>query len=470
MKALTSVLAALLAIGFWCLTGQADVTGNFGLQVSFTPLPCKDLRGFNIPGISHQPCESVLLQFDFETEVNIAFTMSGFTLGFHSHAGATGLEDIILTLAGTLGMLDIIDFIVFAQPFGVVSIPLGCAIGIDCEDEIPTCYEDAPGSDVCHAFFVRQELEFSLPDLCSLFGFSCRGTRLTNLVLLEDVHFPTPGAAKPSGAIYTPQSQSFGFGDLITLSGQTPNGITATGQTSFCTAQAGTQIKKHGFALSINPDCAWGQQTLSARPPLFFDFESFSVRGIPLSRGITLDVLVECASSTGLLCAFASTLVLTKTQLFDQLSLTTSFTGSPFVAGGFSISSLTVVASGVPLLVSIAVNPSTLALNSLSATANFIVNPDTNPANLRIVAVGNPAITAFEVQLSAKRSGFTFFGNVHYGLDAMSKSFDFDRLTLGIHALAGIVVADANVILAERTLTPESALLLGGNFEVSVAF
>jgi len=220
----------------------------------------KDGNQIIIGPLGDQPCESTVFKVDFETDLNIDVTISGLTMGIHSHAGVTGFEDVILSFATTLGALDIKDEFVFAQPFKWDVLADG--------QVLPVCVEDSPGSGQCDLLFVKKRVEASI---------SLGGVTFSNVAMIEDTTFPKPCVAgmvsngcyedfaghafkyfKLQTDSYEAGDQHFGFGDLLTIEGQTPSGITVTGETGICVSTSNNKIKKHEWDESVNRQCVGG--------------------------------------------------------------------------------------------------------------------------------------------------------------------------------------------------------------------
>lgn len=526
-KFLAIALAFFTILGLWAATSKADVTGSWAVRLSLDPIQCQYLDPVHrIIGFPDQPCEKTIWKMDFETNLNINITVSGLTLGLHAHAGVTGFEDFILSFATTLGALEIRDLFIFAQPYATVLI---CsAVGPDgvCDDDtgdvvinsIPTCIVDFDG--VCNTLFVKKRVDMSI---------ALGGVTFTNLAMFEDVTFPqycfeTPGLLPleftlnvpredsfpffvNAGCVlanlkgidvpsnYEAQSQTFGFGDVITLSGQTPSGITVTSITGICAEQLANTIKKHGWAFKVDEDCIGNENV--AKPPFFFSFEKLFIEGIPLASDLTLDVAVECGSIFGSAeigaffpCVAAPTITITGGPIFNTISLTTAVQNP---LGSSSVSGVNVRAAGGPVLFIGQFGGTTCDIATLCGfllQANFTLNPDTNPASLRIRLLRNfqvffpflnPALTpgfegllAFsfaDFRLTVRRAGLTFFADLDLDFNAgPPATFNFDDLHMGVTAEAGVVTVQGEVFIEEGGTDPESSFMLGSNIQLTVNF
>ena len=471
-------------IGMSSPPALADVTGSFRLEVGFGPLDCRYLALLDpITGepapFGDQPCEGTVFKFDVQTEISFYITVSGLTAGLHTHTGATGFEDIIISFATTLGALDIADTFVFAQPF---------ADGILITARtVPVCLEEELGSGICPLLFVKKRVEMAL---------SLGGMTLSNLTMFEDVAFPNycrdafvgdldasfydlfgcvpPVKGVDTGLTYSAQSQQFGFGDVITLEGQTPSGITVIASTGICAEQLINATKKHAWPYSVNRDCYGGVQSPSVKPPLLFSFESLRLEGIPVAQGLSADAHVRCGSIQGSAeagsffpCAFEGVWTLQGSPLFDSLTLTL---GAFDPLGAGTLEDIELQASGGPMSLLLRLSPSGLSPTFVFFTATFPLNPDTYPGELRLRVQGVPSLVGFDLRLRVWRAGLRLEAELGYDVNPLTQSIDFDRLTVSAQAEAGTTNLDASITVLEGGTDPETAFLLGGSLGLGVNF
>lgn len=245
-KILSVLLAAFMVVGLASFMTKADVTGSFEIRVTIEPIECGSLPFVSITPTPTPPvnCEATLQKSDVETAININWTISGLTLGLHSHAGFTGLEDVILSLQAVLGALNISDEFIFAVPFGTDLLTITNPITAQVHKQ-KVFTKINPGD----LLFYKKRVTASI---------SIAGITLTNLAEFGDVNFPDP--SKPQPPSYTAKDQNFAFGDALTLEGQTVSGITVRSITGICLdTQKKEKIKKHSFLGKLNPDCAGGR-------------------------------------------------------------------------------------------------------------------------------------------------------------------------------------------------------------------
>ena len=435
-KILSIALVALLAFGFYSATTKADVTGSFGLNILYMPIDCESVavrdkvRDVVVP-LADQPCEKTLVKFDFEASININITVSGLTIGLHSHLGTTGIEDVILSLSTTLGALDIRDQFVFAQPFGLIKDGTGMANY--------ACYENAPGSSVCDLFFIKKRVEISI---------ALGGVTFSNLAVLEDVNFPectilvvpafgfAPCVGKPQSGIYTPQSQAFGFGDRITISGQTPSGISVTSYAGICLTEDYNLIKKHIFLGVVNPHCAAGAQTPSPKPPLFFDFEYITVEGVPLTDDVLLDLFIFCDQFTfpAFSCDGVVNVTFTGAVVFNPIILQLYFDSA---SQAFFFNGLALILQAGTTTITIVITPA-LTISRIDASLRATINPDTNPGTLSVALrlIPGVGLNRLDIGLSVVREGLQFSTTARFSGNPVVLS----RVTFRVTAAAGGIV------------------------------
>ncbi len=450
-KVLSFALALVVALGFYGTIAKADVTGSFGVTIDYAPIDCENLVLW-VDGqpvqFYDQPCEATVYKFDVQTDLNVNITISGLTMGIHSHAGTTGFEDIILSFATTLGALDISDEFVFAQPFAIAILPDG--------QPVYACIVDS--GDNCVTYFVKKRVEASI---------SLGGVTFSNLAIFEDTTFPSPIALKTPGQTY--QTQSFGFGDVVRIEGQTPSGITVSGETGMCARPDDNLIKKHAWPYSVNPDCV-GEEGVS-KPPFLFDYEQLTISGIPLASNLLLDIEVFCDVIGGYDCAFTNTLTILGFPVFQFMQIEWGFNGLILGSGGTSFGNIVLVGASGPVTLIAVMDPGDFALLYFEADVSFTINPDTNPASLDVVYWVVPGlIGGFDATLSVVRAGLTLATTVSYAIDAAAGTFDFEGLDFALSAEAGIVTVDATMTIADGGTDPETAFMLGGGLSFTVTF
>jgi hypothetical protein len=354
----------LFLISLASFAAQADVTGYFRVSVDIIP---------QTTSLGSTP-----VQVDFQNDLTFTLQLGYFGWNFHGHGGVTGLEDIITSLFIDAGGFRIEPSFVMAQAFQNIFTTSGFAI--------PSCLPNAVGSGQCDLFFVSTRLLTSLS-----FG----GVTFTNLAIFEDANFPDPMLAKMPGAAYNTQSQAFGFGDVISFTGQTSGGVIIHAATGICAQNQVKKLKKHNLDFSVNPDCAPGATTSL---PFFFDFESLSISSVPLASGVLGSVAVQCV--TIFACSYSNGLTVTG----GPLPFTASFVLSDLMTFAFQSVAVTLSQGAGSLTLQIG-SGGTLSLSSINLA--FLLNPDVNPARLNVFLSGAPGlgIDNFTISLNALRAG-----------------------------------------------------------------
>ncbi len=218
VRCLTFVLAVFFTLGLLAEAAKAEVTGFFNTHISITP--------------QTTATEVSKIDFDIENDLTVTVSISGLNTTLHTHFGIAGVEDVQLTLAATLGALDITSELVFGR-FGA---KCAFAVGQNC---IVRVDNPVPASDKLR--FIKKRVTVNA---------SLGGVTINNLAIFEDTAIgfgPWPSATR------------FGFGDVLTLSGSTPSGISISLQTGICAEQSPNVIKKHSFPFTVNPACGPAQ-------------------------------------------------------------------------------------------------------------------------------------------------------------------------------------------------------------------
>lgn len=177
------------------------------------------------------------LLFDVVPRLSLDVTLSGLRGGLDFATGLAGMEHVVASASTALGSVDLRNDIAFAMPFGSISIgsftfirPIGNRL-----------------------LFVTERFSAS----ASLFGIT-----LTNLLIYEDLNFHHPFSTLPLGnqvnapklPTYTVQSQSFAFGDIITLQGQVDGGALLTLRTGLSADPGESKtMKRRSFSGAVVP-------------------------------------------------------------------------------------------------------------------------------------------------------------------------------------------------------------------------
>jgi len=408
-RILSALLALVLVAGFAAVT-KADVTGSFDIRITMNP-------------VGNQT-EAVKFEFDLQSNLIINVTLSGLTLGADLGFGVTGVEFAVLSLNTNLGALAVNDLFVFAEPFACSVFP---GAGSCAGNTVVPIGGDATG--VTRAVgFVKKRIELEL---------NIAGITLNNLALFEDVDFPdinvtgnhehdhflTSASAQnncgDAGAECSPiyfvggvdnvvdnQTPTFGFGDVITISGQTVSGITVSGATAFCASGVNT-IKKKSWTYEVNEACTSefgnGSTALEggAKTPLLFEEETLSVSGIEVG-GVTLSI-----SSTWVPLGPISSNITASFNVLDLADVTILLTSSNIT--NLTLSRITTSITSGNLGLTLVDLGGDLDIDQAVAVLSVTLNQNQNPASLSIVIVtiGGVGITDLSATLSISRDSLS---------------------------------------------------------------
>jgi hypothetical protein len=288
-------------------TADAQLTGSSFVDFVMEPIPCTLVGEIKLD----TPCEKTLLKFDIESIIKLSASVSGMVFSIDSAIGIPGLEHLILRGLFTLGSVDLTSELWLATPFETVTDV----------NLMPNTVVIPPG----RFLFVKQRLT----TVITLGGLTAK-----NLAIFEDVTFPNPGAyygeidcdgdGSPEGTCILGietnpanqyQTQSFAFGNLFSLTGQTPSGITVSSQLGICATNAGKAVKKFSAPGGVNPECA-----TRVKPSLLFDLMTISISSIPLTAGVSASVNMSCIQITA--CKLTNTFALSGGPIPFSTSLT----------------------------------------------------------------------------------------------------------------------------------------------------
>jgi len=400
-RILSALLALLMVVGFTAMT-KADVTGSFDIHIALNP--------------EGNQTEAVKFFIDFQSNLQVNVTLSGLTFSADLGFGTTGVEFAILGLTTNLGALAIHDDFVFAPPFGCANFPAaGQCAGID---TFPIGDGDGDGVVDNAVGFVKKRIEMEL---------NIAGITLTNLALFEDVDFPDiqgggghehdhfgPGSTYNVGqndAIVDNQTPTYGFGDVITLSGQTVSGITVTGSTTIC-ASGRNYIKKRSWPYEVNKACTSGLGFVDpefgpiedgAKTPLLFEEETLSVEGVVVGS-VTLDVYTAWHPNddNGFL-----TDIIASFSLLDLADVVVTMSSDNITS--LSLSKIVVAVSSGNLSLTLTDTGGNLSIDKTVAVLSVVLNPNQNPADLTvaITAVAGTGVTLAAFSLGISRGALS---------------------------------------------------------------
>lgn len=378
-RILSAFLALVLVAGFAAVT-KADVTGSFDIHITMTPMGTQT--------------EAVEFFFDIQSNLQVNVTLSGLTISADIGFGTTGVEFAIIGVNTSLGALQVDDDFVYASPFGCTSFPGG--LGGQCAGQNVFVMGDGDNDGIVDGAvgFVKKRIELEL---------NIAGITINNLALFEDVDFPdinnsvflphehdhfsvpgTPYFLASTDGIVDNQTPTFGFGDVITLSGQTVSGITVTGRTAFC-ADGFNTIKKRSWPWEVNKACTsqFGQDTTplegGAKTPLLFEREDLIISGVEVG-GVSFTI-----STTFRPLKPISSVITANFQILDLAFVSVRLTSDNIT--DLSLSRIVTVVSSGNLDVTLIDFGGDLQVDLLAFTLALTINQNQNPADLVISVV-----------------------------------------------------------------------------------
>lgn len=326
------------------------------------------------------------LLFDVVPSLHLDVTLSGLTSEIDFAAGLAGVEHVVASASATLGSIDLRNDLAFAMPFGSISIG-------------PFTFIRPIGDQL---LFVTERLRVS----ASLFGVT-----LTNVLIYEDLNFHHPFSTLPLGnqvnapklPTYTTQSQSFAFGDIITLQGRLNGGAILILETGLSADPGKSKtMKRRSFAGAVVPNDTWTfvVETLSVR--------NLNVGPVALSTTLRID---RNSGATGWQPSVTANAQLPLEKL-GQLSLNFSVdTGASFP---FQFNGASLVFSQVPVTVSASFD-NTIDLTGLSVSSTFNLDERTS-AVLNMNISPNAGVDTFSLNfIWSNANGVTLSAGVSAG-------------------------------------------------------
>jgi hypothetical protein len=372
-RILSALLALVLVVGFAAVT-KADVTGSFDLKITLNP--------------EGTQTEAVKFEIDLQSNLVVNVTLSGLTFGADLGFGVTGVEFAVLSVNTNLGALAVSDQFVFAEPFGCVNFGAGCPGNA----VFPMGDGDGDGVIDRAVGFVKKRIGLEL---------NIAGITLSNLAMFEDVDFPdinpvnhhehdhftvigTPYFLNGTDTVVDNQTPTFGFGDVITVSGQTVSGITIIGSTALCASGVNT-IKKKSWLYEVNKACtaAFGSDGTplegGAKTPLLFEEETLTIAGVEIG-GVDISM-----TTTWVPNGPVSSVIDASFTLLDLADITVRLTSDNITS--LSISRINAFIVSGNLALSLTDNGGDLSIDKVVAVLSVTLNQNQNPADLTVVAV-----------------------------------------------------------------------------------
>lgn len=318
------LLTVLLSVGVFSAVVKADdISGNFKFDISLKP--------------QTTAAETSKFDIDLEALLDLYIPLDNLKVGTHTALGVAGLEHAVFDLEAIFPAWTIKDEFAFAVPFQTTT---GGAVTV-----IP------PGE----LLFVKKRVEVTLTYV---------GITLKNLAIFEDVTFPNPGAAF-TGPSYGAADQNFRFGDIITLSGQTTDGVRVEAVTGLCAdPDSSNTIKKRCWSGSV---CENGK--------FEFTVEKITISNLTVG-GISFKSLTKFKPATPV----SETLTM-KFTLADLVDVTATITSDNITSFSLSSATLKMETDNITLTTNIG---SDLSVTSHSLTVKLAVDSLTLRPVLRL--------------------------------------------------------------------------------------
>jgi hypothetical protein len=330
------------------------------------------------------------------------------------------VEFAVLSLTTNLGALSVFDQFVFAEPFA-------CALETSANDGLGDGTAEWPGQ--CPGTYVNPIGSSGGTVIDNAIGFvkkrislelNIAGITLTNLALVEDEDFPdiqggtnhehdhfVPGEPYHVGAtdsIVDNATPTFGFGDVIAISGQTVSGITVSGSTTFCAGQR-NYIKKRNWQYEVNKACtaAFGgagpEIEGGAKTPILFEEETLDIEGIEVG-GVVFDVSTVWRPNldNGLFTSITASF-----SVLDMAYVVVSMSSNNIT--NLSLDEIDVYVTSGNLSLILIDFGGNLSFDLTIATLSVVLNPNQNPADLVISMqfVAGTGITYLSASLGITR-------------------------------------------------------------------
>lgn len=429
-----SVCLILVAIFVYSNLVHADVTGSFEIDITLTP--------------ENVLVEASKFHIDLQSNLQVNTTLSGITLGMDVGFGVTGIEFAILKLNTNLGALFIFDEFVFAAPFGCTNFAAGVTnssggITGQCVGPNATAIGDGNADGIIDnaVGFVKKRISIDL---------NVAGVNVNNLAIFEDVDFPdiqgltaigtsdhehdhfgpaTPYFLSQTNPLANDQTPTFGFGDVITISGQTVSGILVGSITQFCVKER-NYIKKRNWIWEVNEACTAQFADPTANPiedgaktPVLFEKETLTIENVDVPGGILSASLMFTPLQPFMFAASMSS------NFLNLVHVTTSFTSTNITNLSFSSTRIDFETGNVAI--SIFDTDGNFDLDFLLATFNLILFPDTNPIDISaFINLTRGGITVAGVDFGLARGPFALDSTTTF--EQMLLRLEWARTTFGL--------------------------------------
>jgi hypothetical protein len=216
-----------------------ELTGRFSLDTVTLPIPATLVGEIQLDA----PAELTVLKHGIEATLDLELIAANMLVHLNTAMNIAGSERFILESTIPLGPVTIAPELWFAVPFETVTDVNGFINWVT----IPPA----------KMLFVKTRWTVS-----THYG----GLDIEDLFLLEDVNFPDPDA--DFGPLTYPiQSQSFRYGNILTISATPIDGISLTSVTCICADSSSNDVKgwsaSGGAYAACGTGCSWFNETIT---------------------------------------------------------------------------------------------------------------------------------------------------------------------------------------------------------------
>ena len=294
------------------------------------------------------PSEFVMLEFAIASKAILNVDFGFFDLNIDAAVNTAGPEHLVLKAPLTFGGLP-----AYGVPLDKISVvpEMWFAVPFEAVTDVNNLPNSViiPPADI---LFVKTRVTLST----SVAGFSVK-----NLLMLEDVNFPSPGSAF-TPLRYPVQSQSFAMGNLTTVSWRAQIGVSVSANIGINASTSGTSIKGYSDTGSVYPDNYFARFAISGiklGEIQLYDDTSFQNVQLGTSFALTQNPTQSEAST-----AFNTTISLSG-LLWENVSISSSVTLAPYPP---SFGGVTLSITCEPFRLAFALD--TMTLNSMSASVS----------------------------------------------------------------------------------------------------
>jgi len=396
-----------------------EVSGRYSLATIVMPVPASLIGVIQV----NTPAEMTLLKFGIESELDFTATIWDAKFHLNSAINIAGLERVILDGYIDLGLFDVKLEVWHAVPFETVTDVSHFANWV----VIP------PGD----LMYVKTRLETS---------GEFRGLSFNNLLMIEDVNFPSP-YADFIPLIYTAvQSQSFHVGDILTLAFTPYPGVTVSSVTNMCADSGSRPVKGYSASGRVSTSstlcdgCVWNE-TLTVT--------GLEYCGFPFWLSLRVN---PCGDEILRLSGGGSF------SKLGSIELSGSFSLFPLLIGGYSFSFS--LCDQISAKVSLSKD---FEFRSASVRCNIDLPFNSMTGRFTTSAVFGDDLEASSISLGVSASQGTFSGGLNVGISQQQDTLRLSSVSTNIGMTFTPVRISFSVVFG-RTGLRQAALNVGVTF------